>query len=175
MLWLVVIFLLVGLLLYLLFLPLDVIVNTSDKKFFARLGYLAKAAVESDEKYLIRVRLSTLFMRFNFYPLKKRRKKEKPKTKKVTKKSQMKWSDFRLGLRLLKSFEIKRFSADVDSGNCITNAKWYPVAALFNYYGGNFNINFIGRNQLTLHLHNRPIRIIKSFINPKKLYHGITL
>ncbi len=72
---------------------------------------------------------------------------------------------FRTGLRLLKSFRIKQFLLNVDTGNCISNAKLYPVFAFLNYRVGGFNINFQGRNQLVLHIQNRPIHIIRSFIN----------
>ena len=53
----------------------------------------------------------------------------------------------------------------MDTGNCILNAKLYPLFALLNYYTGNFYINFQGRNQLVLLVKNRPIDIIKSLIN----------
>ena len=67
--------------------------------------------------------------------------------------------------RMLRTFKVKEFLLDFDSGNCITNAKLYPVFVYLNYQIGGFHINFQGRNQLVLQLHNRPIHIIKSFIN----------
>lgn len=174
MLWIVFILLLFSLLLYVLFMPIDIVVNTLGNQYYVRMGILARAMVEGDETYLFRIQLRTFFMRFYFYPLKKRKKKEKKSTT-VSRKRRMKISDLQLGWRLLKSFQIKRFKLNLDTGNVITNAKIYPVFALLNYRGGNFGINFIGENQLVLHLQNRPIRILKSFINPKKTYHGITL
>ena len=76
--------------------------------------------------------------------------------------------------QLVRSFEVKRFSLDIDTGHCITNARLYPVFAFLDFWVGNYRVNFMGRNSIDLHLQNRPYRIIKSFINPKKLYHGIT-
>ena len=174
MLWIIFIILLFSLLVYVLFLPIDVVVNTSGNQYYVRLGILAKANVHGDERYLLRIELRTLFMRFYFYPFKWRKKKKK-KTPKRSRRKKFKLSHIKLGWRLLKAFHLRRFSLVLDTGNVITNAKLFPVFALLNYRGGDFNVNFEGRNQLVMHIHSRPIRIIKSFINPKKLYHGITL
>lgn len=57
------------------------------------------------------------------------------------------------------------FYLNIDTGDCISNAKLYPLFAFFNYKGGNFNINFEGKNRLALHIQNRPIKIIKTFFN----------
>jgi hypothetical protein len=54
---------------------------------------------------------------------------------------------------------------DVDTGNCIQNAKLYPAFAFLNHHVGTFHINFEGRVNMVLHMQSRPINIIKSFIN----------
>ena len=172
MLWLILAFLLLAFLIYLLFLPIDIVLNSTSHQFFVRLGVLARADLVTDEDYLIRVDLRTLFMRFKFYPLK--RKKSKKKTKEKSQKYKFKWSHINTVVSLIRSFEVKRFSLDIDTGNCITNARLYPAFAFLDFWVGNYQINFDGRNHLELQLQNRPYRIIKSFINPKKLYHGIT-
>ena len=174
MLWIALVLFLVGLLVYLLFLPIDIVINTSGNQYYARIGVLGRASIEGDENYLLRIKLKTMFLRFYYYPLKKRAKK-KNKNKEVSKKYKFKWAHLSTAMRVIKSFEVKRFGLYMDTGNCITNARLYPLFSLFNYRGGNFNINFVGENRLDLHMQNRPIRILKSFINPKKLYHGITL
>ena len=69
--------------------------------------------------------------------------------------------------RILKSFRVTKMFVDLDTSNCITNAKLYPLFALLNYKYGGFNINFDGRTQLLLYLENRPIRILTSIINYK--------
>ncbi len=53
----------------------------------------------------------------------------------------------------------------MDTGDVVKNAKLYPAFAFLNYHVGGFNINFQGRNQLAVRLQNRPIDIIKLFIN----------
>lgn len=167
MLWLGIIVLIVAFLLYLLFMPLDLVVNTDENQYYVRIGVLGKAGIEKDEDYLVRIRLRTLFTYFDFHPLKKRSSKKKEKEKAVkNKRTNFKWSYVKTAGRLIRSFEVKRFFLDLDTGNCITNARLYPVFSLLQFQGISCGVNFNHRNTLVLHLQNRPIRIIKSFINP---------
>ena len=177
MLWLALSIVVSGLIVYLLYLPIDLVINTDHNRYYIKVGFLARADVQGDSNYIVRIRLRTPVYRTSFYPLKKRKQKVKKekKTKAVDFRKAFKIKYIKLGYRLLKSFEIKRFALHLDTGSCITNAKLFPLCAFLNYRGGNFNINFTNRNHLDLHIQNRPIRIIQSFINPKKLYHGITL
>ena len=174
MLWIILVLLFLSLLIYLLLLPINIVIDSIDNQYFVSLGSLAKANVAKDDDYLLRIDLRTLFLRFKFYPLKKRAAKKKKK-KRETEKKKIKWSQIKSIFRIVRSFEVKQFSLDIDTGHCITNAKLYPVFAFLDFWVGNYRVNFIGRNSIVLHLQNRPYRIIKSFINPKKLYHGITL
>ena len=148
---------------YLLLAPIVLYINTITNQYYLQFKGLAKATFESDKEELVCIRLKVLFLNFSFYPLRKSSSKmKKPKKAKV--KKRRKRIGFRKGLRLLRSFKIKRFLLNMDTGNCITNAKLYPVFAFLNYRIGGFNVNFEGNNQLILHMRNRPIYIIKSFI-----------
>ena len=114
-------------------------------------------------------------MKFNMFPVTWRFKK-KEKKKKPQKHRKKRIPNLRTVTNLLRSFEVKTFAADIDTGNCLINARYFPVVAFLNFYfGTNLGINFQGKNRLVLHIRNRPIYILRSFINPKKLYHGITL
>ena len=173
MLWIILAILLLALLIYLLILPINIVLDSVNKQFFVSLGALARADVKEDNEYLLRIDLRTLFMRFKFYPLKRRAvKKEKKKT---SRKRKIGWPQIKSLFRIVRSFEVKEFYLDLDTGNYITNARLYPAFTFLNFWVGNYQINFAGRNNIAIHLQNRPYRIIKSFINPKKLYHGITL
>jgi len=152
--------------LYLLFVPLDIIINVAKNQYFVRIWGLAKVALEGHETEFIRIKLNTLFTRFYFYPLRKRKKKEKKKkidTKGIKKRNIQ--SNLKYGLQVLKSFKVKKLLLDIDTGDCIENAKLYPAFAFLNYHVGTFQVNFDGRVNMVLHLQNRPINIIKSFIN----------
>ena len=104
-------------------------------------------------------------MTFNFFPLKEKTAKAiSPKKQKQAKKRNPPIRPKTL-FKLLKSFKVTQFRLEVDTGNCILNAKLFPVMALLNYFKQGFNVNFENRNTLVLQIQNRPIYIIKSFIN----------
>ena len=166
MLLLVILLFILLLLLYILVLPIVLYIDTKRDQYYIQLKGIAKANVVSNEDDILKVNLKVLFMSFHFYPFrksedsKKKVKKDKPKTNKKRRKFSVK-----TGLKLLKSFKIKQFFINIDTGDCIENAKLFPLFALLNYKFGGFKINFNGENQLLLHIENRLIRIIKSFIN----------
>lgn len=149
-----------------LLVPVELCINTTSNQYYLQAKGLVRASVEEDHKEVIRIRVRTFFRSFYFYPLRKlgHSEFEELETSKV--KKQRKKVPVRKILRVLNSFKIKILFVDIDTGNCISNAKLYPVFTLFNFYHRGFNINFEGRNQLVLCIHNRPIHIIKSFINP---------
>ncbi len=175
MLWIVLGILFILLVLYVLFLPLDLVINTIQNQYYIRAGAIARARFAIDENYLFRIELRTLGIPYSIYPLRKKKRIKKDSKPKKKRTRHFKWSYINTLIRLIKSFELKRFTLYLDTGNCITNAKLYPVFAYLNFRGGDLQVNFKGENQLHLHLQNRPIRIVKSFINPKKFYYGITL
>ena len=153
------------LLLLLLFIPVTACIDSVSNQYYIRIHGLVKASFEEDKAEIFRVRLEVFFFNFYVYPLRrKKRKKRHSENKKKVSKSK-KRMHFKTALRLIKSFRIRRFYLDIDTGNCILNAKLYPVFALVKYNGANCNINFQGRNQLVVVLRNRPLDIIKSFIN----------
>jgi len=163
MLWVILILLLVSIVIYLLFARLSLFIDTSTNRYFVKLQGICSINAESDEAEILKLRLHIFFLHFNFYPLRPDKKKKiKPEKKK--KKSRFPLT-IKQTYRLIKTFNVKRFYLDLDTGDCITNAKLYPVFSLLNYRKGHFNINFNGRNKLVLHIQNRPINIIKSFIN----------
>jgi len=153
------------LLVSLLLVPIIICIDTASDEYYFELQGLIKVNIEKHETEIFRIRLHVLFMTFYMYPLKKKKlnKQKKENKKLVTKpKTHITFNRF---FKILKTFKIKRFFINIDTGNCILNAKLYPLFALLNYYTGNFYINFQGRNQLVLLVKNRPIDIIKSLIN----------
>jgi len=153
------------LILYLLFVPLDIVINSTKNQYFIRIWGLAKVALEGHEKEFLRIKLNTLFTRFYFYPLRKKKKEQKKKIETKSRKRRNFKSNFKRGLQVIKSFEIRKLIVDIDTGNCIQNAKLYPAFAFLNHHVGSFQVNFEGRVNMVLHLQTRPISIIKSFIN----------
>jgi len=153
------------LIVYVLFAPIDLFIDTSSNQYYVQIKGLAKAQVEGHKEEVLRIKLMTFFMKFYFYPLRKQLPVKKKKRDKEMVKKKRKGIGLKKGLRLLQSFKIKRLFVEVDTGNYLTNAKLYPLFAFLNYHVGVFRINFEGRSKMALHLRNRPINIIKSFIN----------
>ena len=165
MLWTVLGILLFLFMLYLLFVPLDIVINVAKNQYFVRIWGLAKVALEGHETEFLRLKLNTLFTRFYFYPLRKKKKEQKKKIDKKSGKRRNIQSNLKSGLQVLKSFKVKKLLVDIDTGDCIENAKLYPAFAFLNHHVGTFQVNFDGRVNMVLHLQSRPVNIIKSFIN----------
>jgi len=158
----------VALLVYLLFVPIVLYLDTFSNQYYVQLKGLVKASFEADEEDIIRIKLRLLFINFNFYPLKKfkqrkqkqdlkkRKNRHKKKSRRLFKKKKM--------IRLLKSFEVRHFFVNIDTDDFVTNTQLYPAFSLANHWGGQVYINFQGQNQLRVDLRNRPIYIIKSMI-----------
>ncbi|GGD43109.1 hypothetical protein [Muriicola marianensis] len=164
----IVVLVLILVLISLLYIPLDICIDTRGNRYYAELKGLVKADVEPDEREILRIRVKAPFKEFYFFPLKPKRKKpDKIDEKKRDKKGRKYWNRFTPNTiwRVVKSFEIKKWELDLDTGDCITNAKLYPLFALLNYRTGGFHINFEGRNHALLMVRNRPIGLIKSFFN----------
>ncbi len=138
-------------------------IDTANNEYYLQAKGLVKAKVESHDTELIQIKFYTLFMRFKLFPL-RRFKKKKSKSKRVRAKKRKRMGIQKI-IRVAKTFKIDELYVDVDTGNCITNAKLFPSIVLMNGHGGHFRVNFEGRNQVLLKVQNRPIRIIKSFIN----------
>lgn len=168
---LAIILILLGILVaYLLLMPIIVSIDTKKNEYYLQLKGLAKAYILPNEETLIRIQLNVLFMTFNIDPLdeyykRKQSKKLKKSNQKPKKENRHRKIEIIKIIRLLKTFKVKEFYINLDTGSVITNAKLFPVFQCLNYYKGGFHINFLGHNQLALKLQNRPINIIKTFIN----------
>lgn len=153
------------LILYLLWMPVVLFIDTDSQQYYLQFKGLAKASIEGHEEEVLRIHLKIVFFHFYFYPLKEIGKPKKKKIQKKNSKKSSKHIGIRKGLSLLRSFKVKRLLLDIDTGDCVKNAQLYPYFAFLNYRIGTFHINFEGRNRMALCIQNRPINIIRSFIN----------
>ncbi len=162
--------------------PIIVRIDSDQNQYEIQLQGLAKASIEEHKKELLRIKLKVLGMRFYFYPLRKKVRTlglskgkgrtpstDRSRSARDDKKKKDKKGSKRFGIRkmiaLLRTFTIKKVVLNMDTGDDILNAKLYPLFGFMNHYAGTFTINFEGRNRLVLQMQNRPIYIIKSFIN----------
>lgn len=161
--------LLAGFLTYLLLMPLELCIDSYRERYFLRMGVLARLGVEKDPAELIRLHLKVLFLNFYWRPSDirswGRRGKKASRKGKAVKKRGMTLD--RAG-KLLKSFRVKSFRLELDTGNPVLNAKLYPLLFLPGLRTWDVGINFLGRNHVSLQIVNRPIYILNALFNPKK-------
>lgn len=148
-----------------LFVPVTGCIDTISNQYYIKIPGLAKANLEGDKSEIVRIRLVVLFFQFYLYPLRKMKSKQKKANKDEGELKLKKQMPFKKMFRIIRTFKITRFLLDIDTDDYILNAKLYPLFVLLKYNGVNCNVNFQGRNQLVLCVRNRPIHIIKSFIN----------
>jgi hypothetical protein len=160
----VILFVLLLLVLYLLLVPIVLNIDTISNEYYLRVKGLTKASIEQHDTEIFRIKIRAFLTNFYVYPLKKkqRKKKKTPKVQRILK-YKKKLGPIKI-LRLLRTFKVKRFYIDIDTGNCITNAKLYPVFAILNYNVGGTHVNFQGRNELVMRIENRMIYIIKELL-----------
>jgi len=150
---------------YLLVAPIVIYLDTTANTYYLKLTHFVKISLESDKVAVLKIRMQLFFFKFYFYPLRLKSSNKKKKRKKTTGLKQKRDVGLKKGYKILKTFKVKKILVNIDTGDCILNAKLYPVFAFLNYNFGSFKINFTGRNQMVLCIQNRPFNIIKTFIN----------
>jgi len=160
--------LLTAFLIYVLLMPLELVIDSYASQYYLRLGFLARLSLENDPLELLRLHLKVWFLNFYWRPSEirawGRQKKESKVETKGGKKTRMTLTQVR---RILSSFRVKALSLEIDTGNPVLNARLIPLSYMFGWRIGTLGINFRSRNFILLHVVNRPINILKVFINPK--------
>jgi len=165
MLFSLILLLLTGMLIYLLLMPIILVINTSGNQYFIQIGKLAIVYLEPHPEKILRIRLRSFFRNFYFYPLIRNTDKKKSRPDNGIKRKPRRRASFKWVFKLISSFKIKKLSVVIDTGDFTTNARWYPVFYFLGKAGGEWHINFEGKNALEIKLANRPIYLLKSFIN----------
>ena len=164
-----VLILLLGFFVYLLLMPLELCIDSYQGKYYFQMGFLARVSVEKDPVEFLRLHLRVLFMNFFWRPSDFRKwSRQKKKTTIKKKGSKMRKLTLAQGKRLLRTFRVKAFRLELDTGNPVLNAQLFPFSYLPGQQVGGVGINFLGRNNILLQITNRPIYILNAFINPKK-------
>lgn len=150
---------------YLLVAPIVIYLDTTANTYYLKLTHFFKISLESDKVAVLKIKMQLFFFKFYYYPFRIKPKKESTKPSKIRDKKTKRSIGINKGLKILKTFKVKKLLVNIDTGDCILNAKLYPVFAVLNYNFGSFKINFAGKNQMVLCIQNRPFNIIKTFIN----------
>ena len=90
--------------------------------------------------------------------------KEKPVRKKKDKKGMSPRQFWQLLKRSFQAIQIKKFRINWDTNNYITNAYLYPLTHIFAKRKHQFHINFIGKQEVSIHLQARPYRLVWAFL-----------
>lgn len=163
MVWAVILLCGLGVVIYLLCMPLQFCLNSYQDRYYLRFGGLGQASLERDPAEVVQIHLKVLFMNFYIKPSQLRswgsRKKAGQPKRKGSAFPKLNW------MGILRSFEVKRFKLEIDTGDLLLNARLYPICALVKNRLGDVQINFQNRNQILLEVFNRPIYILKAIIN----------
>ena len=153
------------LIVYLLVAPIVIYLDTTANTFYLKLTHFVKISLESDKVAVLKIKMELFFFKFYYYPFRIEPKKKSKKATKISDHKTKRSVGLKKGYKILKTFKVKKLLVNIDTGDCLLNAKLYPVFVVLNYNFGSFKINFAGRNQMVLYLQNSPFNIIKTFIN----------
>jgi hypothetical protein len=163
-----VLLLLAAFLIYLVLMPLELVVDSYAGQYYLRLGFLARLSLEKDPLELLRLHLQVLFLNFYWRPsdirVWGRQKKQSKVQTRGGKKPRITLIQTR---RLIRSFRVKTLCLEIDTGNPVLNARLIPLSYVLGRRIGTIGINFRNRNFILVHVVNRPVNILKAFINPK--------
>ena len=132
-----------------LFIPVEVVLNTDKGEYAVKQALIFKLQVLSDDEYILKARIRIFFVPITIYPFKlkvtKPGKQRQKRTKKKKNRRRIK-NPYQLFLKILNAFKIKRLNADIDTGNFPLNAQLYPIAQMLN--GNQISININYQNEL---------------------------
>lgn len=140
--------------------PFSILADTYRNEYYLRFGGIGKAElIPLPGDILIRLRVA--FWKKDFYPLhpSKPAEKDKPKAKKEKKPGKKRTLPASRIINVLKSFHIKHFRLEIDTGDYIRNAYLWPAVYSIRPLRRHVSINYNGRNECRLLIQNRIGRI----------------
>jgi hypothetical protein len=164
MFWIIPISVAVVTLLWLVFGPVIIFVNTRTSSYHLALPGIFKAAVVPSGE-LVRIRGWIFFIPFSFDPFNTgSRKKKRPTSKKA-------WPRVTGGLtaarNLPRAFRIRKLHLNIDTDDVILNARLVPVFSAINTEEIRLQANFEGNTSLVLDVRTRLGAILWVFIKTK--------
>ena len=160
--FLLILVLLLGLLLWL---PFQVEIDTERNVYLAKwTGIFGIRAVPGEQRW--HWFFQVFFWETEWQPGKKKAKPEPPKKPAAKKKKppftlRQGWS---LMKNLWRAIELKRLRVNWDTGDFVRNAYLYPAFRSLSRGRRNLQINFFGKQELTIHLQTRPYRLAGAFL-----------
>ena len=166
--WILLLFLLLLLIIvWLLWSKLVICINSYQGQYYCRYGGLVTLRpVEQEDKILILVKVP--FHTFMIDPLISKKKsaktaprkpkQKKPKTGKGRKLKMTFYS--RIVVDALKTFTIRQFQMDVDTGDFVLNARLIPVMVVLSRGPVVMQVNYHGQTNLWIEIENQLVRLV---------------
>ena len=168
MFWYILIAVITVTLLWILFGPVILFVNTEDKRYSLVLpGIFRASAVPSDDLFFIRG--SVFFIPYRFSPFKrKKRKGQERREKPLREKRGFKpLEGINMGRNFLHAFRIRKLHLDIDTDDFTLNAQLIPVFSAVNSENIRLQANFEGKASILLDLRTRLGALMWAFIKIK--------
>ncbi len=148
---------------WILFSPIQITLNSQKKIYQIHWYGIARARLLLLSKDFL-IRVNVFFWEKDFSLL--RPKKEKKKATKKKRKFRSRKKTLKKIIRILKSFKIKIFKIDLDTGDYIQNSYLYPVFHFLKNKKRDLSINYRGDVNIHLKIENRLYKILLSLLFP---------
>jgi hypothetical protein len=142
-----------ALLLWILFCPVTIFVNTDSNQYHLMLPGIFKAVVVPSSE-LFHVRGWIFFIPFKYHPFRGKKKKKKEKPERMPKKKRLRriGGNVRLITDALGAFRIRKLRLDLDTDDFMLNAWLVPAFSMVNSRDIQMRVNFVGNSSLLLEL-----------------------
>ncbi len=152
-------------LLYFLFAPICLELNSNKGLYILRYHKLASASLfYSNSSVFLRVKI--IWWKRIIDLLEKNEVKPKKRVEGKIKGARSKVSG-KVILAMIKSFKVNQFYVNIDTGNMPLNGMLYPVFLLGKKYNTTIMINFKGDNEVLINIENNAFRLLKSYLSNK--------
>ena len=147
---------LIAFLLWILFGPVSLFLNTENNRYYLVLPGIFKVMVVPSPD-IFRLRVWILFIPFRLNPFQQKKEKRKKKTKEPDKRK--KTFRFRGGPQIIidafRSMRIRKLQMDIDTDDFILNAWLVPVFSMVNSGNIQMKVNFQGHSSLLFDVRTR--------------------
>lgn len=159
---LVIIILILGVLLFMLFIPIIIEINTIKKIYQIRISMIGSIDMMLSDKITFQLKL--LGIKKTFAPFDAIRQQKEENTKSEIKTGEIKNISTKKLFSLIRSFKVKKIYVNIDTKDYIQNALLFPLFFLLNTKNRQLTINYFGRNELILVIENNIYRILQAFL-----------
>lgn len=159
--WLLVfVVVIVVVLIYLLFAPIYLEVDTERSLYLIRFHRLLSARLSVQESLFVELRITWWHKSFDLFAARVERKKPQPENRKGKK-----VVSFQKVWAVIKTFKVRRCEVNIDSGDDFFNGIFFPWMMLLGlHFRRNISMNFLGENKMVLEIKNNTARMLWAFL-----------